>query len=244
MSSARVRLGFLYPGYAAEDDYVTMAERLQPQVDLRLAHTSVGVDQHSIEALLDLGGAERLAEGARELRGWDPDVVVWACTSGSFVFGWDGALAQISALEEVAGCPASSTSFAFVEAARSIGADAVTVAASYPSAVAERFVDFLAAAGIRVRHLGSADIVTAEEVGRLNADDVRALVADNVVPGADAVLVPDTAMHTALQLPDLEEAAGCPVLTANQVSLWHALRIAGWRGGAEDLGELFERPRR
>lgn len=241
-ASTRVRVGLLYPGCAAEGDYAAMAARLEPQVDVRLVHTSVGVDQHSVAALLDLGSAERLAAGAAELAEWDLDVVVWAGTSGSFVFGWEGATAQVRALSDAVGALASSTSFAFVEAVAALGVDTVAVAASYPAEVADRFAGFLATGGIRAVHLGVADIVTAEKVGHLEAADVRALIARNLHPRAEAVLVPDTAMHTAGQLETLEAVAGRPVLTANQVTLWHALRLAGWTGAATELGQLFQQP--
>jgi hypothetical protein len=92
--TARTTLGFLYPGHAAEDDYSLMQELLGPTVALSLVHTSVGEDAHRVAALLDLGSPDRLVEGASRLRPFNVDSVVWACTSGSFVFGWEGAQQQ------------------------------------------------------------------------------------------------------------------------------------------------------
>lgn len=100
-----VTVGLLYPGYAAEDDYPLMAARLGPGVALRVVHTSVGEDAHRVDALLDLGSAARLADGARELAATGVDAVVWACTSGSFVFGWDGARRQADELGALLGVP-------------------------------------------------------------------------------------------------------------------------------------------
>ena len=62
-------------------------------------------------------------------------------------------------------------------------------------------------------------------------------------PDAEVVLVPDTALHTARSLETLEEAIGKPVLTANQVSVWEALRLAGRDDAARgrDSGTLFSR---
>jgi maleate cis-trans isomerase len=55
--------------------------------------------------------------------------------------------------------------------------------------------------------------------------------------------VPDTALHT-VRLVDVWEAGlGRPVLTANQVSAWHGLRLAGWQGRASGLGALFDSER-
>lgn len=232
-------IGVLYPGFGAEDDYPTLEARLDGRVRLPLAHTSVGEDAHRVDALLDLGGPERLAEGTRALLLLEPDAVMWACTSGSFVFGWDGARRQVEQIAEVAGRPASSTSIAFVNAARALGVTSVAVAASYPEDVATRFTDFLGHAGIAVRVIRSHDIVTAAEVGQLGRDEVLALASSVDPAGADALLIPDTAMHTLGWVDAMEEAAGIPVLTANQVTVWEGLRLLGPVPRLGGLGRLF-----
>ena len=139
-------VGLLYPGYGAEDDFPALEERLRDaghDVSLPLVHTSVGEDAHRVDALLDLGGHERLVVGARVLAAEHRlDSLIWACTSGSFVFGWEGAQRQVEALAEATGLPTSSTSLAFVSACRALGLTKVTVAASYPEDVADHFGAF------------------------------------------------------------------------------------------------------
>jgi maleate isomerase len=231
-------LGFLYPGHAAEDDYPTIQTMLGGGLTLRVEHT-YGEDLHAVEELLDLGNPERLAAGAAQLDAYSPAAVIWACTSGSFVYGWEGATEQAAKLAQAAGVPASSTSFAFVRAAQAIGARKVAVAASYPAEVADRFVDFLGSAGIDVVSMSSHGIRTAAEVGELPADGVLELAAGNDHPDADAVLVPDTAMRTVALVETMEERIGKPVLTANQVTVWEALRLAGEPLVHSGLGALF-----
>ncbi|MEW2359943.1 maleate cis-trans isomerase [Spirillospora sp. NPDC029432] len=239
-------VGFLYPGFSAEDDYPVI-ERILGDVRLPVVHTLMREDAHRVDALLDVGGADVLAEGARTLRELEVAAAVWACTSGSFVFGWDGAADQVAGVREAAGAPASSTSFAFVNAARHLGLRRVAVAATYPADVAGRFVAFLGAAGIEVVALTSRGIITAAEVGTLGRADVLDFVAANDHPEAEGVLVPDTALHTVAWLDDLEARLGKPVLTANQVSVWEGLRLAAASGdGAASalrpragLGTLF-----
>lgn len=58
---------------------------------------------------------------------------------------------------------------------------------------------------------------------------------------AEAVLLPDTALHTAAHLSLLEKALSKPVLTANQVTVWEGLRLADRRVNAPTLGTLFTR---
>ncbi|GAA1866231.1 aspartate/glutamate racemase family protein [Actinomadura bangladeshensis] len=249
MRQNAVSVGFLYPGYSAEDDYPAIERALNRsgagEVSLPVVHTLMREDAHRVDALLDIGGADVLGEGARTLRGLGVRAAVWACTSGSFVFGWDGAAAQVAGVREAAGVPASSTSFAFVHAARALGLSRVAVAATYPADVAERFAGFLGHAGIEVVALSCRGIVTAAEVGTLGRDEVLAFVAANDHPDAEAVLVPDTALHTVSWLDELEARVGKPVLTANQVSVWEGLRLASGPGGLPPrtgLGRLFAVP--
>ncbi|WP_280461155.1 maleate cis-trans isomerase family protein [Nocardia carnea] len=233
-------IGFIYPDHAAEDDY----PRAEALLDARLPVAHIyGTDLHAVPELLDLGSPAKLRDGAARLAAHRPDAVVWACTSGSFVYGPDGAREQVRGLAEAAGVPASSTSLAFVAAARALGIRRVAVAASYPAEVAGLFADFLADAGITVAAFASAGIETAAEVGTLTPEQVLALAQANDHPEAEALLIPDTAMHTLEVLPCLEAALGKPVLTANQVTIWEGLRLAGAPRIVPALGALFaERP--
>lgn len=236
------KIGFLYPGYGAEDDYPRAQARLGGDVALQLVHTSVGEDAHRVDALLDLGSAERLAAGAIEMRG-KVDAVMWACTSGSFVFGWDGAREQVLGIAKALGVPASSTSFAFVNAIRALGVRRVAIAATYPEDVSVRFFDFLQRGGIEVAALSSNDVPTAADAGALDRDQVLALAKAGDRPDAEAVVVPDTALHSIAWLDDLERALEKPVLTANQVTIWEGLRLARKAPpSCADMGRLFRLP--
>jgi maleate cis-trans isomerase len=189
--------------------------------------------------LVSLACAPRLADGAALLAKHEPAAVIWACTSGSFVYGWDGARDQADRLATVAGVPASSTSFAFVHAARALDVKRVAVAASYPDDIARLFAGFLRDGGIEVVSMASADIVTAAEVGAMSPEAVVDLAVSHDHPDAEAVLVPDTAMRTLGEINAVEAALGKPVLTANQVTVWEGLRLTGQHRLVRSLGALF-----
>ncbi|MFE2315461.1 aspartate/glutamate racemase family protein [Streptomyces sp. NPDC059441] len=232
-------LGFLYPGHSAEDDYPRIEQLLGSDVRLQLVHTDIGEDAHRVDALREMGSPARLAAGVEELRLSGAEAVVWACTSGSFVYGWEGAHEQVRALARAAGLPASSTSFAFAHAVREIGARRVAIAATYPQDVADLFAAFLREAGVEVVSTRASGIVTAAEVGTWGEAEILAVARAGDRPDADVVLLPDTALHTAAHLPALEKALSKQVLTANQVTVWEALRLAGRKVNAPTLGTLF-----
>lgn len=220
-------IGILYPGYAAEDDYPLAASRIEPPVRLPVIHTTVGRDTHEIDALLDTGAPFRLREGAERLRPHAPDAVVWACTSGSFVYGLQGAREQAAAVGEVLATSSSSTSLAFLDALADLGIGRVSIGATYPQDLTDRFTAFLAEGGIEVPHVGVLGIMWASEGGTLSRDDAIDLAVANDHPDAEAVLIPDTALHTIGWLAEIEAAVGKPVLTANQVTVWQGLRLVG-----------------
>ena len=234
-------VGLLYPGVGADDDFPYLEHAHVGLLRLPLVRTAGGDVAHLVDELLAVGGSENLLNGARELAASAPDSMMWACTSGSFVYGWDGAHDQAAEVSREVELPVSSTSIAFAEACRALEITRVAVAASYPDDLAQHFKKFLSDsdAGVTVVSFRSNDIATAGEVGLLSRDEViaMALAADH--PDAQAILIPDTAMHSLRWIDDLEDAAGKIVLTANQVTVWEGLRIAGHPLKLDDLGALF-----
>jgi maleate cis-trans isomerase len=239
MTDRTATVGFLYPGYAAEDDYPLLESKVAGGARLPLVHTDMGEDAHRVDALLEMGATHRLADRVGQLKEHDIDAVVWACTSASFIYGWDGARQQVEELSQMTGRPASSTSFAFAHAVQALDVHRLAVGATYPEDVADYFVRFLQASGAEVIQVSGRGIITAAEVGTLGREQVLELARSNDHPDADAVLLPDTALHTAAWLDELEEAVGKPVLTANQVSVWEGLRLVGDTRPRNGLGSLF-----
>lgn len=233
------RIAFLYPGHAAEDDYPRLAEMVSPAAEVTVVHTEFSEDAHTVAALTEMGSPQRLIEGARHLANRELEAVLWTSTSASFVRGIDGIREQIETLENALHIPASTTAMAFARAVTAINAKRVAIAATYPEEVALLFKAFLEHFDIEVVQLKSHGIITAEEVGTLGKEAVLRFATDNNHPQADALLVPDTALHSAAWLEDLEAAAGKPVLTANLVSFWEALRLCGKLAPQPHLGTLF-----
>jgi len=225
----------------AEDDLSFLVEELFPDGSVRaqIVETPIDEDAHTVESLLELGQQWRLHAGAEILRADGAAVTIWACTSGSFVFGWEGAQRQVTELSRFAGVPSSSTSLAFVDALTTLGISCVSIAATYPAPVTSRFVALLADAGIEVVGARSNDIMTAAEAGTIDGEALETLVRAGDHPDAQATLVPDTALHTVRSIPALEAALEKPVLSANQVSVWEAVRLAGVRPVGHNATRLF-----
>ncbi|MCX5140436.1 MULTISPECIES: decarboxylase [unclassified Streptomyces] len=232
-------VGFLYPGHFAEDDFPRMEILLDSTIRLVVHHTESPDDAYREDALRELGAPDRLAAGVEELQRSGAQCVVWACDAGSFLYGPQGAHDQAMALARETGVPASSTSVGFVHAVRRLGANRVAVAATYPEDIAAHFTAFLRATGMEVVATHAAGAAGAAEVAEWGPDRVKELAVAADRPEAEAVLLPDTALHTVGHIAELEEFLGKPVLTANQVAVREALRLADRPAWAPRLGALF-----
>lgn len=162
----------------------------------------------------------------------DPDVVVYGCTSGSFLRGLSGCKELRLAMESLGCRAAGSTSEFLLDALHALGAKRVSVATPYDEEMTGLLIDFLASAGfavVRVRNLGMTGdpkTVPPDEVLEL------ALAADH--PRADVLFLGCTNLRTFDLVAEVEEQLGKPVLTANQVTMWGALRRLGLSNPAID----------
>lgn len=195
-------------------------------------------DSHDIEHLLATGADEPLLAGVQRMRRWNPDVVAWACTSGSFAGGRGWALAQAKTLERAAGVPATSTSLAFVEALSALGADEVSVVSPYPEPATRAFVDFLGEWGITVRAFAHLDRASGVASTLLGPDEVGPAV--QAVARGVPILLPDTAVWGFELWRELAPRVSPPLLVANQVTLWHAFALAGLSTDVEAFADLRE----
>lgn len=238
-ASAEATVVMLYPGHSAEDEYAAL-EHYLPGVRFPVVHTWEGPTDHDVAALLALGAREPLTAAAREARAHRPDAAMWACTSGSFVYGSDGLHPQARWVADATGVPASSTTIAFLEAVAALDAPAVVLAATYPTDVTRYFTDVLAAHGISVVVGESHGVPSGEDAGRIEPAAVREMLVLAARRAGDLpILVPDTALHTVNLIEALETELERPVLTANQVTAWWGLRLAGRTDTVDGLGRLF-----
>ena len=232
-----LRLGIIFPDGRGAEEYRAYPEGAPFAVQTRIAVTPAD-DGLTIEDLLRVGDEERLVQGARELAPWRPGAVTWACTSGSFVVGLEGARRQVAAIGAAADAPAGSTSLAFVDAARALGLSRVAMVSPYLEEVAERLVGLLAASGVEVVALRTLDCRTTTAALALGDGQVLEAALGVDTPVADAVLLPDTALQGLRLIEPLQSRLGKVVLTANQVTLWQALRLAGCEETDPRLGAL------
>lgn len=242
----------LYPTRdCGEGDYFKLAREIDPGIEIQVAYVewpggweaAHARDTHGrMQALRELGDEERLASAAEQLQEFDPSAVTWVCTSGSFLCGLTGARLQARHLEERLDVPVSSTSLAFLEAAVALRLSRVSVCSVYSEVVTDEFIRFLLDGGVQT--INRIDLSADSDRDLATWDHARILdIAEmSNVSSAQAILIPETALHTAEILEELEMQTGKPVLTATQVTLWHTLVQLGADRRVAGLGSLFDTP--
>ena len=244
MFEPALRLGFIWPGGGAEHEYYQFAEALDDRIKVFLSCTRTGGghdDDHEVEHLRQTARVDWIIEAARRLVCLQPDCVFWACTSGSFIVGREGAETQLKALEEATGAPAGSTSLAYAEVLRRLKIRSVGVLATYPEPH-HGFCRF--PRGVRYSS-GEARLARRQlwlGCRIAGPETVRQKTIEVAVDDAQAVLIPDTAMPSIFLAETLEQSVNRPVLTANVVTLWHAMVLAGRMIPIEGYGGLLKNP--
>lgn len=178
-------------------------------------------------------------KGARELSTAHASVVAFACTSGSFLEGGDWEQLLRARLAAAAGCPAVTTSGAFVAAFEALKLRSVVVATPYPDDINARERDYIEEHGVAVRAIKGLGIRASVEIGHCPPEAAQRLAIELDREDADGVFISCTNLRTIDVIEDLEQRLGKPVVTSNQATLWEALRVLGHDRPIQGYGRLL-----
>jgi maleate isomerase len=233
----RARIGIIYPSSGMTDHAY---HRLAPEgVSVHILRHFVTRTLQDPEQTASLGEPRKLTELAKVFVALRVHCITWACTGGSFMRGYGADKEQIEAITEATGIPASTTSTGMVAGARALGLHKLAVAASYQDEYCVRLRDFLEKSGFVVDNLVNAGILDHWDLSSKKPEFAYTLGREADTPDADGVFIPDTAIRTIEIIEALEQDLGKPVVTANQATMWHALRTAGINAPIERFGKLM-----
>jgi maleate cis-trans isomerase len=105
--------------------------------------------------------------------------------------------------------------------------------------VSKSFLDFLAEAGIGVGAVKDVRCGPTQRTFELDYDqELRDFVA-TLPERQDPIVIPSTSLNSLYRIEEFEAIAGRPVLTANQVTMWYSLELAGAGVSIKGMGRLF-----
>jgi maleate isomerase len=188
----------------------------------RLPFTTTPV---TVEMAVACGDKKALRRATRDVLTPEPEVVAYACTSGSFVRGVRGEAALRRTMEGAGAPAACTTSGGLVDAITKLGIGRVAIATPYIEPVTKRLVGFLREHAVQT--VSCAGLGLLGKIWRVTYAEVVEIVKAADSDDADALFISCTNLPTYDLIAPLEAALGKPVLTANQVTMWAALRAIG-----------------
>ena len=228
------RIGLLVPSSNSTQEPEFM-QMLPESVSLHVARLSLSrIDPDST-----VGIVAELEKESRKLADAAVDIVVLAATAPSTRLGKGYDAQLIQRMEEASARPATTAATAMLEAFATLGVRRVALAAAWSETTNKWVAAFLESHGIEVLSQLAMGVVSNNEVGRLHPDTAfeHGRKADR--QDADAVFLACGNWWTASIVESLERTVGKPVLTTNNMTLWHALRKIGVREGVPGFGRLL-----
>lgn len=231
----RARLGVLVPSAIV----VT-----EPEFNL-MTPKGVSVHYHRTAfrggGLKDLEKAETgILDAIEPLMHVQPSALAISGTALSFIGGPESDKNLIKEIKKKYGdISATTTSTAVIEALNQFGAKKVVIATPYMEEVARAAAKFVESSGIEVLDFNWRNIKTTLETSDIPLAELPKLVEEVEVPESDVILISCTALHTVEAIESLEIKFQKPVVTSNQATMWHLLRLAKVNDKIEGYGQLL-----
>ncbi|MCC6532252.1 MAG: aspartate/glutamate racemase family protein [Burkholderiales bacterium] len=242
MNNSQRRIGVLLPpgNVSVERELARFAPET---VAINYNRLSRPVSKSTKSSLLSM--APSLERAATDLAHVHPEVILFACTSGSFLEGRgkeDEIARRISAYTGIA---AITTSVAVTHAFDALAMTRVFMITPYPDDINDEEVAFLEHYGVEVAAYDSFRCETTELTAAIASQDVTAMALRHreAIEQCDGLFVSCTQLLTMDQIEQLEHALDVPVVTSNQATLWAGLRFLQVSTEGLCAGRLFETAR-
>lgn len=218
------RIGMLLPSSSSVQER-DIGRALPDDITLHVARMRL----NNVDAESTLRIVQEIESESQKLADVDVDVIIFPATAPSSRNGPGYDQELIGRISAASGKPATTASTALLEALHVLSVKRIAIGAPWSAAVNQTVGAFLEANGITVLAQEALGLVRNLEIGLLDPQTAFDIGRRADKPDADAVLLACGNWSTFSIIDQLERDLGKPVLTTNQVTLWHALRMMGTR---------------
>lgn len=178
-------------------------------------------------------------DAAANLAAAPVDVIGYASTSSSYAVGFDGETALVARLAQRTGIPVAATCASAVLALRVLGVQRMALVDPpwFDDELNELGAAYFRSQGLQVTSSASARL--SRDPGQIQPAAVAEWTSRHVPDDAQAVFISGNGFRAAGAIEELEAMIGRPILTSNQVLLWHLLGQAGATFEVRGYGQLF-----
>jgi maleate isomerase len=173
--------------------------------------------------------------------------IIYAFLVGSYLLGASGEKALVTRLEKRSnGIPILMPAVAATAAFRALAAERIALihAPFFTDEADQKGAEYFQNDGFEVVH--ASHMTPAQKIPHPNLGAIVTpaqlyeWVREHTPSNADAVFIAGNGFRSIGVIAALEEDLGRPVLTANQVALWHVLRLAPAGVQVDDYGQVFK----
>lgn len=174
----------------------------------------------------------------------DVQVIMAACTSGSFLGGTEAADDLGTRITTATGIPGFSTSAAVADALRAMGMQRFFMITPYPWDITRTEAEFFEALGFEVTGMDTFACSHSPMIPALASSEVAAMADRHAeaIQDADGLFISCTNLATMDRIAEMEDRLGKSVISSNSATLWRALRAADLPLTDLGAGALFETP--
>ncbi len=192
-----------------------------------------------------LDGIGSMNEGielaARQLATTSPDVVLYMCTTGSFMEGREGDEEIKRTLGRIIpGAKVTTTSEAVVDAMAALNMKSVAMLTPYDEETTHREVAFLESHGIACPEYKFRDIYENLDRGSIMPEESMSIASEFDVSAVDGIFLSCGNVRSVEILDEFESTSGKPVVSSAQASIWKAIRLAGISESVAGYGSLLK----
>lgn len=235
----RARIGLIYiaSAYAMDVEFQTMAP-----VGVTTHTTRVKLaDDPSHFTLEDLEALEgRILEATSTIGQAPLQAIAFGCTSGSFAKGplYDEQLR--AKMTEIASVPCTTTSHAVVQALQALQVKKIAIATPYTEALNDLAASYFTENHFHITNMSGLGLMDDYQISNLDDETIYQMAKQVDTDDAEAIFISCTGLHTIPFIEYLEKDLGKPVITSNQATFWHTLRLSGIKDSLTAYGVLFE----
>ncbi len=158
------------------------------------------------------------------------DLIVYACTTGSFFKGRGYDQEMLSMMEKTAGAPAVATAPAAADALAHFGVKTISIASPYGEWQNDRLRAYYTEAGFNVLNVEGEPVAIASGNSGIcdqPPESVMEFSTGVCRPEAEALFCSCTAWRSMEVVAELEARLARPVVSANQATVWAAFKVLG-----------------
>lgn len=234
----RGKIGLIYiaSAYSMEVEFNKMAPQGVTSHTTRVALS----DQPECFSIEDLSNLKDDVLHATKILAQAPlNAIAFGCTSGSFVNGPEYDKQLVRSMESIANIPCTTTATAVVNALQNMNIQNIAVATPYTKEVNQLAKEYFSKAGFHITNMTGLGIADDYAISELDSKTIYEMAMNADTEDADALFLSCTGLSAVHIIEAFEEDLQKPVITSNQATFWHTLRLSKIASKVKGFGQLF-----